>query len=68
MIIIGITGSIGMGKSTIASMIKFFNIPIHDSDHEVKKMLENNRLVIEKIKYPQVNNSIYIFIKMFLNY
>jgi dephospho-CoA kinase len=50
MIIIGITGSIGMGKSTIASMIKFFNIPIHDSDHEVKKMLENNRLVMEKIK------------------
>ena len=50
MIIIGITGSIGMGKSTIASMLKCFNIPIHDSDHEVKKMLENSRLVIEKIK------------------
>ena len=29
MIIIGITGSIGMGKSTIASMLKIFNIPIY---------------------------------------
>ena len=56
MIIIGITGSIGMGKSTIASMLRFFNIPIHDADHEVKKVLENNRLVIEKIKkeWPKV--------------
>ena len=50
MIIIGITGSIGMGKSTIASMLTFFNIPIHDSDLEVKKLIENNDLVKEKIK------------------
>ena len=50
MIIIGLTGSIGMGKSTIASMLKFFNIPIHDADYEVKKILENNILVKKKIK------------------
>ena len=30
MIVIGITGSIGMGKTTIASMLKKLNIPIHD--------------------------------------
>ena len=45
MIIIGITGSIGMGKSTIASMLKFFGIPIHDSDLVVKGLIETNSLV-----------------------
>ena len=50
MIIIGITGSIGMGKSTIASMFKLLNIPVHDSDHVVKKIIENNTLVKNKIK------------------
>ena len=39
MIIIGITGSIGMGKTTISSMLRFLNIPIFDSDKEVKKVL-----------------------------
>lgn len=50
MIIIGITGSIGTGKSTIASMMKILNLAVHDSDLEVKKILENNELVKNKIK------------------
>lgn len=50
MIIIGITGSIGMGKSTISKMLKFVNIPIHDSDKIVNLLLENNPLIVEKIK------------------
>ena len=56
MIIIGITGSIGMGKSTIASMLNFFGIPIHDSDLVVKGLIETNSLVIKKIKknWPEV--------------
>ena len=41
MIIIGITGSIGMGKSTIAGMLKFLCIPIFDADYEVKEIIEN---------------------------
>ena len=45
MIVIGITGSIGMGKTTIAHMLKRFNIPVFDSDEEVKNILENNNLV-----------------------
>ena len=45
MIVIGITGSIGMGKTTIAQMLRRFNIPIFDSDKEVKDILENNNLV-----------------------
>ena len=42
MIIIGITGSIGMGKTTIARMIHSFGIPVFDSDREVKDILQNN--------------------------
>ncbi len=49
MIIIGITGSIGMGKTTISSMLNFWNIPIFDSDKEVKNIIEKNKLVIDKI-------------------
>tara|TARA_B100000963_G_scaffold289643_1_gene259176 strand:- start:205 stop:459 length:255 start_codon:yes stop_codon:yes gene_type:complete len=50
MIIIGITGSIGMGKTTIASMLKLLNIPIFDSDKEVRIVLENDESVIDKIQ------------------
>ncbi len=49
MIIIGITGSIGMGKSTIASMLKRFKIPVFDSDAEVKDILEYNDAVKKQI-------------------
>ena len=49
MIIIGITGSIGMGKSTIANMLKKFKIPIFDSDKEVRDILEKNNAVKKQI-------------------
>ena len=49
MIIIGITGSIGMGKSTIANMLKQFKIPVFDSDKEVKDILENSDAVKKQI-------------------
>ena len=47
--IIGITGSIGMGKTTISSMLKLLGIPIFDSDKYVKTILKENNYVIEKI-------------------
>ena len=49
MIIIGITGSIGMGKSTIANMLKHFKIPVFDSDKEVRDILDNNDSVKKQI-------------------
>ena len=41
---IGITGSIGTGKTTIASTFALFNIPIFDADREIKKILTNKEI------------------------
>jgi len=56
--IIGITGSIGMGKSTISSMLIKLGIPVFDSDKQVSKILENNKNIITKIglKWPHAVN------------
>ena len=49
MIIIGITGSIGTGKTTVSKMFKMLKIPIFDSDETVKEILDRNDFVKEKI-------------------
>ena len=46
---IGITGSIGTGKSTIANTFALFKIPIFDADREIKKILKKKE-IIQKIR------------------
>ncbi|MFA6950088.1 MAG: dephospho-CoA kinase [Lentimicrobiaceae bacterium] len=51
MLKIGLTGSIGSGKTTIARVFSLLNIPVYLSDYEAKKILDQpevTSLIVEK--------------------
>lgn len=47
--IIGITGAIGAGKSSLSRHLKLFGIPIHSSDKEIHLLIEKDPQVRAKI-------------------
>mgnify|MGYP001298271700 FL=1 len=57
MLLVGITGSIGMGKSTVASMFKDHGFGVYNADDTVHYIYENDEEVINKIeaKFPGTN-------------
>ena len=47
--IIGLTGGIGSGKTTIANYFKEMGLPVYIADHEAKKIMQS-KSIIEEIK------------------
>ena len=45
MIILGLTGSIGMGKTTIANIFSYLSVPVFDSDYEVHKLYKDPKII-----------------------
>ncbi len=50
MIILGLTGSVGMGKSTAANLFREFDIPVHDADAATHALLDVNGGAVAKIE------------------
>ena len=50
MLLVGVTGSIGMGKSTVAQMFKEHGYGVYNADDAVHYIYENDGEVIEKVE------------------
>jgi len=49
MIILGVTGGIGSGKTTVCDMFKSLGIPVYNSDNEARKLMQSSSLIKAKI-------------------
>ena len=59
MLLVGLTGSIGMGKSTTANMFKEYGYGVYNADDAVHYIYENDQKTIDQIeeKFPGSKNN-----------
>jgi len=43
--IVGLTGGIGSGKTTVAQMFKSFGVPVYNADEEAKILMQNSEAI-----------------------
>ncbi len=49
MIVLGLTGSIGMGKSTAAALLRRLGVPVHDADASVHRLLGRDGAAVQRV-------------------